>query len=116
MARLFLLFPLLGLAACSSGSTTLEPGCGLAMPSLAVSVVNDSNEILYLCTATVVAKGPSTLTLMPTGGTMCGYQGPVTTGTYDVTATLSGYTIPPIHVTVQQGCNAVGSLEATPSM
>jgi hypothetical protein len=107
---------LLGLAACSSSSNSLTPGCGVTMQTLDITVANDTNEVIYLCTATVTATGPSTVTLKPSGGTMCSYSANVTTGTYNVTATLANYDIPPVHVTVQAGCDGVGSMEATPSM
>ncbi len=112
-----MLLALLWLPACSSGSSPTAL-CGSGPTStLTVSVVNDTNEPFNVCTAKVVATGPTTLTLKPGGGggqSNCNYTGTVSAGTYTVTATASGYQTMSIHQTVQTGCNATAAIDVVP--
>jgi hypothetical protein len=114
-----LLGAVLGLAACSPSSPSPTALCGdAATATLTVSVVNDTNEPINICNAMVVATGPSTVTLTPSGGASsnsCDYVGTVNAGDYSVTATAMGYQTGTIHQNVQGGCNTTAAIDVIPS-
>ncbi len=84
---------------------------------MTVSVVDDTNEPIPVCNATVVATGPSTVTLTPQGGTnSCSYFGTVKAGMYTVTATATGYQPGTIHDDVQAGCPVSLSINVIATM
>ena len=116
---------LLALAACSPSNPSSTSLCPDASTStLTVSVVNDTNQAMNICDATVVATGPSTVTLMPGGGmSNCNYFGTVSGGNYTVTATASAncktngacFPTTTIHPIVQAGCGATAAIDVTPT-
>jgi len=122
-----LLGVLLVLPACSSSSPSPTALCaGGATSTLTVSVVNDTNEPMNICDATVVATGPATVTLAPGGGSStnsCDYVGTVSPGSYTVTATASAscktagdcFSTASVHQVVQAGCNAIAAIDITPT-
>jgi hypothetical protein len=106
-------------AACSSSSTPTALCGGGATATLTVSVVNDTNEALNICDAKVVATGPSTVTLAPTGGSStssCGYAGTLPAGSYSITASGSGFETVSVEQVIQAGCNATAAIDVTPTM
>jgi hypothetical protein len=122
-----LLGALLVLTACSpsSPSTSLCPDASTS--TLTVSVVNDTNQAVNICDATVVATGPTTVTLMPGGGassSSCDYIGTVSGGAYTITATASAscmasggcFPVTSIHTVVQAGCDTPAAVDVTPTM
>ena len=113
------LLPAALLVACSSSS---GPGTGLcgggSSATLTVSVVDDTNEPMNVCDATVVATGPTTVTLKPTGGTSngdCAYVGTFSAGNYTITAMAPGYQTMSIHENVQAGCSAAPAIDVVPT-
>jgi len=99
---------------CSSSSSTSQCSGGTT-GTLNVTVIDDQNEPINICDATVTASGPSQVTLEPTGSQgSCSYKGSVIAGTYEVTATAAGYESYTTPVTIQAGCSVPISMDMTP--
>jgi hypothetical protein len=101
-------------AGCSAGSSPAM--CSGSTSTLTATVVDDTNEPINICNATVKASGPTQVTLEPTGGQgSCSYLGSVIAGTYEVTATATGYEPYMTSVTIQSGCSVPISMDLTPA-
>jgi hypothetical protein len=94
-------------AACSSTSNSVGGQCSGTTSTFDVSVIDDSNEAVHVCDATVTISGPDgTVTLKPQGAASnCTYVGNVSTsGMYTLTAVAPGYGTMMIPETVTAGC------------
>jgi hypothetical protein len=111
-------FALTSLTACSSSSGELSTGCtGGSSSSIDIAVVDDTNESMNICDATVTAmNGGSTVTLAKTGGTSdCTYVGAVSSGgSYTLVATAPNYQMMTLILPVQAGCSYSSQIDVSP--